>query len=156
MAWMLSGGVCRADAHQRPDLMWRCASVRRRIHAIYCYGSAEATLALLETRCGGFPCLAHDDGIAPFRTLTAAEDAAAVGPDQYSGAAIVARRPGCPKQERWMAEHRGRINAVMTGWARRSIFMPAPCRARRPGCATTVWMAAPFGVGTGAVWKRIW
>ena len=32
-----------------------------------------------------------------------------------SGAGVVFVGLGCPKQEKWMAEHRGRINAVMIG-----------------------------------------
>jgi hypothetical protein len=43
------------------------------------------------------------------------EDAAAVGRINASGAGIVFVGLGCPKQERWMAEHRGRVNAVMIG-----------------------------------------
>jgi N-acetylglucosaminyldiphosphoundecaprenol N-acetyl-beta-D-mannosaminyltransferase len=32
-----------------------------------------------------------------------------------SGAGIVFVSLGCPKQEQWMAEHRGRVQAVMIG-----------------------------------------
>lgn len=32
-----------------------------------------------------------------------------------SGAGIIFIGLGCPKQEKWMASHRGRINAVMVG-----------------------------------------
>lgn len=35
-----------------------------------------------------------------------------------SGAGVVWVSLGCPKQEKWMAAHRGRVNAVMIGvWA---------------------------------------
>jgi N-acetylglucosaminyldiphosphoundecaprenol N-acetyl-beta-D-mannosaminyltransferase len=51
----------------------------------------------------------------PFRALSAEEDAATVARINASGAGIVFVGLGCPKQERWMAEHRGRVNAVMIG-----------------------------------------
>jgi N-acetylglucosaminyldiphosphoundecaprenol N-acetyl-beta-D-mannosaminyltransferase len=51
----------------------------------------------------------------PFRKLTDEEDAAIVERINSSGAGIVWVGLGCPKQEAWMHEHRGRINAVMVG-----------------------------------------
>ena len=47
--------------------------------------------------------------------MTPEEDAAAVAHINASGAGTVWVSLGCPKQERWMAEHRGRVNAVMIG-----------------------------------------
>lgn len=49
----------------------------------------------------------------PFRKLNAEEDATSVMRINTSGAGIVFVGFGCPKQERWMAEHRGKVNAVM-------------------------------------------
>jgi N-acetylglucosaminyldiphosphoundecaprenol N-acetyl-beta-D-mannosaminyltransferase len=51
----------------------------------------------------------------PCRELTAAEDAAVVGEINRSGARILFLGLGCPKQERWMALHKGQVNAVMLG-----------------------------------------
>jgi N-acetylglucosaminyldiphosphoundecaprenol N-acetyl-beta-D-mannosaminyltransferase len=51
----------------------------------------------------------------PFRQLTAEEDAAVVREINGSGARILFVGLGCPKQERWMASHKGRVNAVMLG-----------------------------------------
>ena len=51
----------------------------------------------------------------PFRTLSAQEDQQIVDMINNSGAGVVFVGLGCPKQEKWMAEHRGRINAVMIG-----------------------------------------
>lgn len=51
----------------------------------------------------------------PFRAVTPEEDAATVAAINASGARILFIGLGCPKQERWMAEHRGRVNAVMLG-----------------------------------------
>lgn len=51
----------------------------------------------------------------PFRALTPDEDAAIVEQINASGAGVVWVSLGCPKQELWMAAHRGRIHAVMIG-----------------------------------------
>lgn len=51
----------------------------------------------------------------PFRALTEEEDAAVVDSINQSGAGLLFVGLGCPKQERWMAEHRGRVRAVMLG-----------------------------------------
>lgn len=51
----------------------------------------------------------------PFRPLTAEEDEAIVQKINRSGAGIVFVSLGCPKQEMWINQHRGRVNAVMLG-----------------------------------------
>ncbi len=51
----------------------------------------------------------------PFRPLTAQEDEEVIRKIDASGAKILFIGLGCPKQERWMAEHKNRLNAVMLG-----------------------------------------
>ena len=51
----------------------------------------------------------------PFRPLTPEEDEAVTREIVDSGARILFVGVGCPKQERWMAEHEGRLPAVMLG-----------------------------------------
>jgi N-acetylglucosaminyldiphosphoundecaprenol N-acetyl-beta-D-mannosaminyltransferase len=51
----------------------------------------------------------------PFRPLTAEEDAALTSEIVASGARILFVGIGCPKQEKWMFEHKGGIPAVMVG-----------------------------------------
>lgn len=51
----------------------------------------------------------------PFRPLSEEEDAAICREISASGAEILFVGLGCPKQERWMAAHKGRIPAVMLG-----------------------------------------
>uniref|UniRef100_UPI00286989FC WecB/TagA/CpsF family glycosyltransferase n=1 Tax=Deinococcus sp. TaxID=47478 RepID=UPI00286989FC len=51
----------------------------------------------------------------PFRALTAEEDVEYTRQIVDSGARIVMVGIGCPKQERWMAAHAGRIPGVMLG-----------------------------------------
>ncbi|MEA5466099.1 WecB/TagA/CpsF family glycosyltransferase [Leptothoe sp. PORK10 BA2] len=51
----------------------------------------------------------------PFRPLTAEEDEALVQRLNESGAGFVLVSLGCPKQEWWMSDHKGRVKAVMVG-----------------------------------------
>jgi N-acetylglucosaminyldiphosphoundecaprenol N-acetyl-beta-D-mannosaminyltransferase len=81
------------------------------------YGSTPEILALLLSR---LMAQSAEQSIAyscspPFRDLTPAEDDSVCTEINASGARILFVGLGCPKQERWMAAHRGRINAVMLG-----------------------------------------
>lgn len=85
--------------------------------AIGFYGGSPEVLAHLLRSCHRrFPRLrvayAH---APPFRPLTAEEDAAVVREINSSGARVLFVGLGCPKQERWMAAHKGRVHAVMLG-----------------------------------------
>lgn len=51
----------------------------------------------------------------PFRPLTIEEDEEVIREIQESGVRVLFVGLGCPKQERWMAEHKGKIPAVMVG-----------------------------------------
>ena len=118
VAWMLRRlGFADQPRISGPDLMWAlCERAAKEYLPVYFYGSTEATLALLKQRLGeAFPTLLMSMESPPFRTLTAEEDIAAVHRINASGAGLVFVGLGCPKQERWMHEHRGRINAVMLG-----------------------------------------
>lgn len=79
-------------------------------------GSPEVLARLVETCRRRFPgvrvAYAHSP---PFRQLTAEEDAAIVREINDSGARVLFVGLGCPKQERWMASHKERVNAVMVG-----------------------------------------
>jgi N-acetylglucosaminyldiphosphoundecaprenol N-acetyl-beta-D-mannosaminyltransferase len=81
------------------------------------YGTGPEVLARMLDVCRRrFPGLRVGYAYAPpFRQLTAAEDAAVVDEINGSGARILFVGLGCPKQERWMASHKGRVNAVMLG-----------------------------------------
>jgi len=101
-----------------PDLMWKyCEQVRSRDESVFFYGSTEETLEILKAKLlAAFPRLKIAGAISPpFRKLTAEEDDAHVAQINASGAGTVWVSLGCPKQELWMAAHRGRINAVMVG-----------------------------------------
>lgn len=101
-----------------PDLMLRylrqAEPLRQRI---YLYGSTEATLSKLQswlTR--EYPGIVlaglHSP---PFGPSSPREDAADVEAINRARPNVVFVSLGCPKQEKWMAEHRGRVNALMIG-----------------------------------------
>lgn len=119
VAWMLRRlGFSGQKRINGPDLMWTyCEEASRRDESIFLYGSTPKTLAILQSKLlAAFPGLRIAGAISPpFRALSANEDAADVASINASGAGTVWVSLGCPKQEKWMAAHRGRISAVMIG-----------------------------------------
>lgn len=119
VAWMLRRGGHAGQARiNGPDLMWRyCAAAARRGESIYLYGGAPETLEVLQrVLVAAHPGLVIAGAWSPpFRALSDEEDAAAVARINDSGAGVVWVSLGCPKQELWMAAHRGRVQAVMVG-----------------------------------------
>lgn len=95
--------VCQAAAQQRLPI------------ALY-GGTSESLEAFVQFLQRSFPGIEIVCRIAPpFRPLTEEEDRAYTEQLAASGARIVFVGIGCPKQERWMAQHRGKIPAVMVG-----------------------------------------
>lgn len=119
VAWMLRRqGATGQRRVSGPDLMLAClADAEQRGTAIYLYGSTEATLAaLVPALRQRFPRLRiAGTESPPFRPATPDEDRATVERIHASGAGSVWVSLGCPKQELWMAAHRGRVQAVMVG-----------------------------------------
>jgi len=109
------------DEQQRisgPDLMWALLQHAERAGwPVYFYGSTERTLVALQRHLAtAFPQLQIAGMHAPpTRMLTEKEDGKVVELINRSGACLVFVGLGCPKQERWMAAQRGRLNAVMVG-----------------------------------------
>lgn len=101
-----------------PDLMMKyLAEAERSRQVVFFYGSTEATLSRLRTALlRRFPNL-RIGGICapPFHPLNKEEDDRIIRLINDSGAHVVFVGLGCPKQEKWMAAHRGRIHAVMIG-----------------------------------------
>ncbi len=119
VAWMMRKlGHAGQQRINGPDLMWKyCEQVQSSDESVFFYGSTEETLEILKAKLlAAFPRLKIAGVISPpFRKLTAEEDDAIVAQINASGAGTVWVSLGCPKQEMWMAAHRGRINAVMVG-----------------------------------------
>ena len=84
---------------------------------VYFYGSTEDVLEKLRKFClKNYPNLSiagmHSP---PFRVLTEAETQSEIQNINDTQANIVLVALGCPKQERWMANMKGKINSVMVG-----------------------------------------
>ena len=111
-------GYKTAEQVPGPDIMpalWKATENTELTH--YFYGSTPETIKKLEkklkeqypnTRIAGMES-------PPFRALTPKEDEETIRRINESGASIVWVGLGAPKQEQWMYEHRGKINAVMLG-----------------------------------------
>lgn len=119
VAWALRragyGGQQRING---PDLMWKyLAEAERRGQVVFFYGGTEQTLAKLrEAMLRAFPGLKIGGLVSPpFRPLSAAEDEAYTRQINDAGTAVLFVGIGCPKQEKWMAAHRGQVQAVMVG-----------------------------------------
>ena len=84
---------------------------------VFLYGSTCEVLSAMKGRIAREHPRLHLCGThsPPFRPLTDDEDAAEVALINGCGAAMVLVALGCPRQERWMAAKKGRINAVMVG-----------------------------------------
>jgi N-acetylglucosaminyldiphosphoundecaprenol N-acetyl-beta-D-mannosaminyltransferase len=119
VAWMQRRlGAPEQPRISGPDLMWAYfEQAQSRNESIFLYGGTEKTLQLLQARIRQvFPRLKIAGAYSPpFRLLTEEEDAAVVGMINSSGAGTVWVSLGCPKQEKWIAAHRGRVHAVMIG-----------------------------------------
>lgn len=102
-----------------PDLMLACCRrylEQGRRH--YFYGGTDGVIEALESRLRDrFPGLiVAGHHVPPFRPPTEDEDRRVVDEINRSGADIVWVGIGSPKQERWMADHLGRVEApVMIG-----------------------------------------
>ena len=119
LVWCLRAlGVPAAVRVYGPDLTLHiCAAAAQQQLPIGLYGGTAQSLkefaAMLQSR---FPAIEIACSIAPpFRPLTAAEDVAYTKQLAESGARILFVGIGCPKQEIWMSEHRGRLNMPMLG-----------------------------------------
>lgn len=119
VAWMLRHlGHTGQQRVSGPDLMWSLlGGCAREGVSVYFYGATPHALRRLRARVeDAFPALVVAGAESPpFHPLTAAEDAGVVRRINQSGAGVIFVGLGCPKQERWMAAHRGRIQGVMLG-----------------------------------------
>lgn len=119
VAWILRR---TADpAQQRingPDLMGRLLDeAEDRGLGIYLYGTTDATLdRLCQALARSHPRLRIVGRRSPpFRPLTPEEDAADIAHINASGAHLVMTGLGCPKEDRWMHDHRPAVRAVTLG-----------------------------------------
>ncbi|MGC8876983.1 WecB/TagA/CpsF family glycosyltransferase [Thermus sp.] len=119
LVWMLRKlGHPYQERVYGPELTLRvCAEAARRGVPVGFYGGhPEALEALVRNLRARFPGLRVVYAYSPpFRPLTPEEDERVTEEINASGARILFVGLGCPKQERWMAEHKGKVRAVMLG-----------------------------------------
>jgi N-acetylglucosaminyldiphosphoundecaprenol N-acetyl-beta-D-mannosaminyltransferase len=119
LVWMLRRlGYPHQERVCGPELTSRvCAEAARRGVPVGFYGGhPEALEALVRNLSARFPGLRVVYAYSPpFRPLTPEEDERVTEEINASGARILFVGLGCPKQEWWMAEHKGRVRAVMLG-----------------------------------------
>ncbi len=118
VAWVIRLGRLPQSRIAGPDLMLAyLAQAARHGEPVFLMGSTEKTLARLHERlCATFPALKVAGMYSPpFGELNEHEDARIVARINESGAHVLFVGLGCPKQEKWMSEHRGSVKAVMLG-----------------------------------------
>jgi N-acetylglucosaminyldiphosphoundecaprenol N-acetyl-beta-D-mannosaminyltransferase len=118
LVWALRAlGHARATRVYGPDLMAQfCARAARSGTPMYLYGgrSPEALRLLEERLRERFAGLVIVGGFSPpFRDLSADEEARVIEGIDSSGADVVWVGTGQPKQEKWMAQMRGRLSAPL-------------------------------------------
>lgn len=119
IAWALRYfGFTNQERINGPDLTWRYLQIaEQRGHGVYFYGSTEDTLKKLRRVLNvHFPNLRICGAYSPpFYAPTSREDESEIDAINRSGANVVFVGLGCPKQEKWIAAHCGRVHAVMIG-----------------------------------------
>jgi N-acetylglucosaminyldiphosphoundecaprenol N-acetyl-beta-D-mannosaminyltransferase len=121
------------------------------------YGGSAATLCRLEAEIGKrFPTLQVAYWYSPpFRPLTPEEDQQVVEDINRSGARILFIGLNSPKQDFWMAAHKGRLGAVTVGIGAAFDFL-AGTKAQAPRWIMRIGMEWFFRLVTEPrrLWKR--
>jgi N-acetylglucosaminyldiphosphoundecaprenol N-acetyl-beta-D-mannosaminyltransferase len=119
LVWMMRlKGAKRQPRVYGPILMMHVLEIAAREQIpVGFYGGDQTTLDILVIRMRErFPELQVAYAYSPpFRELNKLEHDKIIEEVNKSGARILFVGLGCPKQEKWMAEHRGQINVVMLG-----------------------------------------
>ena len=119
LVWMLRClGYPQQERVYGPDLTLRLieAAAMQEISVGFYGGTVETLAQLTNSFKEKHPNLQIKYSYSPpFRPLTTDEDESVILAMNASGAQILFVGLGCPKQERWMASHRGRIQVVMLG-----------------------------------------
>lgn len=119
LVWGLRAlGVARATRVYGPDLtLHTLEAAESEGVPVGFYGAGKETLTrLLEVLRRRYPRLLIACACSPpFRPLSAQEDSSVTREINESGARILFVGLGAPKQEYWMARHKGRVRAVMLG-----------------------------------------
>jgi len=104
--------VCGMDV--LPDLLKRASAEQK---SVYFYGSTDSVLqAIRDKATRELPTLQISGMYSPpFRSLTEKEQTDIIDRINQSAPDFVLVALGCPTQEQWMAQHKGKVNACMLG-----------------------------------------
>lgn len=109
-------GFSEAERVTGPDLMGELFARDNGMRHYFYGGKPETIETLSKVLREKYPHMQIAGMVSPpFRTLTDEEDAEEIQKMNNSGADIIWVGLGAPKQEKWMYEHRGKVNAVMIG-----------------------------------------
>jgi len=129
----------------------------RRGQSVYFYGTTDDVLqAIVDRAQRELPELRLVGTCAPpFRVLTAEEEAAHVAAINAADPDLVFVALGCPRQERWMAAHRGKIKACMLGVGQ-AFLVYAGMEQRLPVWARRLWLewAYRLWLEPRRLWRR--
>ncbi|RYU75451.1 WecB/TagA/CpsF family glycosyltransferase [Hymenobacter persicinus] len=133
------------------------AEAARREQSVYFYGTTDEVLTAMVARARHeHPGLRIAGAYSPpFRELTPEEDAAETAAINAADPDLLFVALGCPRQERWMAEHRGRIRSCMLGVGQ-AFPVYAGLEPRLPLWARKLWLewAYRLWLEPRRLWRR--
>lgn len=133
------------------------AEAARRGQSVYFYGTTDEVLAAIVARAQReLPTLRLVGTCAPpFRALTPAEETAHVAAINAADPDLLFVALGCPRQERWMAAHRGTVRACMLGVGQ-AFLVYAGLEQRLPTWARRLWLewAYRLWLEPRRLWRR--
>ena len=96
-----------------PSLMKECENKKK---TIFFFGSTDNILGIIESKAKKeFPNLVFESYSPPFRELSKSEKSDMVSKINSFNPDFVFVALGCPKQEKWMSEHKGKVKSCMIG-----------------------------------------
>ena len=129
----------------------------RRGRSVYFYGTTDDVLqAIVDRAQRELPALRLVGTCAPpFRALTPAEEAEHEAAINAADPDLLFVALGCPRQERWMAAHRGKINACMLGVGQ-AFLVYGDLEKRLPVWARRLWLewAYRLWLEPRRLWRR--
>jgi N-acetylglucosaminyldiphosphoundecaprenol N-acetyl-beta-D-mannosaminyltransferase len=129
----------------------------RRGQSVYFYGTTDEVLqAIIDRAKRELPTLRLVGTCAPpFRALTTEEEEAHVAAINAVDPDLLFVALGCPRQERWMAAHRGKVKACMLGVGQ-AFLVYAGLEQRLPAWARRLWLewAYRLWLEPRRLWRR--
>jgi N-acetylglucosaminyldiphosphoundecaprenol N-acetyl-beta-D-mannosaminyltransferase len=133
------------------------AEAAQRGQSVYFYGTTDEVLqAIVDRAKRELPTLRLVGTCAPpFRTLTPEEEEAHAAAINAADPDLLFVALGCPRQERWMAAHRGKVKACMLGVGQ-ALLVYAGMEQRLPLWARRLWLewAYRLWLEPRRLWRR--